>query len=265
MIWLIQLLDIIQKEYLLKAPTYHFSEPTKEDIEYITSKVSEDSFDELGLKKKMIEEYNKKNAEIVKCTSEYGIIFIVKNKWEPPFNTLWRCVRLLAKKSVRIVIFAHPNLRTMPMKGHHIKAQHINGGYANRCDSTSIVIYRKEEAVRVLLHELLHASCTDPYHKTVPEIEADTEAWAEIIQCAMAAEGNKTKWNKYISEQIEYSLRQAAALRDNHNVNSMNDYAWRYAIGRLEVWKSLGFNVGEIPIKYEPIQSLRLTIHEPKN
>jgi hypothetical protein len=208
--WVELMLANVKKEYSKPHPQFSMTEPTKEDMKYIYSIVGDSApFDELKLKEQLLGDLKNNKATIWKSYSTLGEIIYVGSEENQPINIWWRCVRLLSKKPVRIVIFAHTSLRLMPEKGEMVKAQHINGGYANRCDGRSIVIYRKEELTRVLLHELLHASCSDPYHDNVSHIESNTEAWAEIIQCAMVAAGNATKWKKCMNRQIYYSLRQS--------------------------------------------------------
>jgi len=261
--WVDLLLERVKNEYNKQYPKYSVVEATHDDINYIHSIVKNSDFDELNLKTHLMNDYKHGNASIWKSTCHHGEIIYIGDNEKVPIHVWWRCVRLLAKLPVRIVIFGSNNLRKMPTHGTAVRAAHINGGYANRCDPRSIVIYRKEEATRVLIHELLHASCSDPKTDSIPHLESDTEAWAEIIQCAMIAKGLKAAWSKCMKEQIAYSLRQAASLRDNHGVRSEQDYAWRYTLGRLDVWRRLGLDVPQIPESYEPLTSLRLTLKEP--
>jgi len=262
--WVELMLESVKKEYSKPHPQYSIKEATSNDMKYINYIVKSSSqFDELNLKQQRLDDLKENRTGIWKSYSPLGEIIYIGDKERVNLQVWWRCIRLLSKRPVRIIIFSHPSLRIMPEPGHPVKAQHINGGYANRCDGRSIVIYRKEEMTRVLIHELLHASCSDPYHVDVSELESDTEAWAEIIQCAMAAEGKENKWKAFIKKQIEYSIRQSATLRDNHKVVSKADYAWRYTTGKLDIWRKLGFNIPELPKTYSPITSLRLTIDEP--
>lgn len=260
--WLDDLLKLVSQEYSKELPSYTRSSITPDDMKYINTLLKDkDPFDELNLKQKMVDKLSKKKTSAWKTISDLGEIIYIGDE-EQPIGVWWRCVRLLLKKPVRIVIFGHPSLRKMPHRGS-VGPQHINGGYAMRCDATSIVIYRKEEITRVLIHELFHASCSDPYHKDVSELEADTEAWAEIIQCAMIARGVKSSFLPIMKEQIEYSVNQSKILKERYNINNKNDYSWRYAIGRIEVWKKLGLHVPEYLQYYKKTDSLRLTLREP--
>ena len=262
--WVELMLESVKKEYSKPHPQYSMKEASKEDMRYIHSIVNDSSpFDELKLRQKLLADLKMNRTGIWKSYSSFGEIIYIGDKERVNLPVWWRCIRLLSKRPVRIVMFSHPLLRMMPEPGHPVKAQHINGGYANKCDTRSIVIYRKEEITRVLIHELLHASCSDPYHMDTSDVESNTEAWAEIIQCAMIAEGKMDKWKACMRRQVVYSLRQSATLRDNHRVLSKADYAWRYTTGKFDVWKELGIKIPDLPKKYDPITSLRLTPDEP--
>lgn len=270
--WVDEFLTNIKNEYRLAYPYHKEYDAEEEEINYILSQTKgDDPFDKGGLKKDSAKAIESNKARVIKSQSPHGQIYVVSFKespFYPPWNTWWRLVRLLVpEKKVRIVVFGHPRERRPPEWNKNIGAEHINGGSAMRCDPRTILIYRKEEATRVLIHELLHASCTDPYHKDTPNIEADTEAWAELILCGVAARGNKNRWTDYLREQFKWSTQQAATLRDKYRVHGSKEYAWRYLVGRIDVWKRLGFKIPPIPgpSEYKPVDSLRFTICEPQN
>jgi hypothetical protein len=268
--WVQSLLEPIYKEYQTPPPKHSFGPVTHGDLTYIFKTAQEDDpFDTLHLKKETASALGAGRATVIKSVCPLGEILVVsfkKDPLHPPWNLWWRCVRLLSpQKKVRILMFAHPKERTLPKQGTRIGPKHVNGGAAFRCDPQSIVLYRKEEITRVLIHELLHASCSDPYHLDTPQIEADTEAWAEMVLCAMAAKGEQQPFVRHMREQIDWAVRQAATLQDAYQVYSPRDYAWRYLIGRLEVWRRLGLQVPSATSGYTNVHSLRFTICEPKD
>jgi hypothetical protein len=268
--WLDGLLNPIFQEYTLGPPNYTVEPGTYGDVQYIASKViPNDPFDKGKLKEYCIGKYNLGKADILKSTCQYGEIIIVslhESPFRPSWNTWWRAVRLLSKNNpVKIVIFGHPKRREIDHTTRSIGPEELNGGSANRCDPRTIVIYRKEEATRVLIHELMHANCSDPYYKTTPHIEADTEAWAEMILCGLCAKGRVAPWINYMKQQITWTLRQSTYLRKKFSVFGSGDYAWRYITGKLEVWESLGIRIPWNTTSDRPIQSLRFTVCEPKN
>lgn len=270
--WAADFLHPIQMEYKKPPPVYKLVKPSSDDIQYIKENAApNDPFDSLGLKRETLDALESGKAHILKCSAgSLGTILIVSFDKDPIkllWNTWWRIVRILATGPVRILIYAHPKERLTPERGLPIDKEHVNGGAAMRCDPRSVVIYRKEEVTRVLCHELFHTTCSDPYHLDTPQIEADTEAWAELVLCALAAQGNMNVWNANMKQQIIWSLKQAATVRDFHDVQGPKNYGWRYLTGRLDVWRRLGISVSEIPARgmYTPVRSLRFTVCEPKN
>lgn len=268
--WVEPFLKAVQQEYQKPPPPYSLGEPSADDLAYMESVAMEnDSFDTLGLKRECWLAYKAGKATITKATSPLGSICLLSlntSPVQPTWNTWWRGVRLLSpKKPVRIVMFAHPKQRELPPPPTKIGPAQVNGGATMRCDPQSVIVYRKEELTRVLLHELFHSSCSDPYHKDTPEIEADTEAWTELLLCAMAVKGAFKPWVRTIQHQFQWALRQEATTRDSGQIKSRADYGWRYLTGRLDVWRRLGLPVPYIEGRYQPVSSLRFTVCEPKN
>lgn len=270
LLWVAPLLGQVQAEYRRPPPQYRKERLTPSEYEAIVQLASEkDPFDTEGLKADTAEALISSKAIAFKTVCSLGEIIVVSYKtspYHPPWNTWWRAVRLLSPtKLVKIIVFGHPKKRLPPAASLPLKASHLNGGSAFRCNPQSIVIYRKEEATRVLIHELFHASCSDPYHKDTPQIEADTEAWAEILLCAMAAQGATSLWSKLMRQQIEWSKRQAVMAKTQHQVHTEKDYAWRYLVGRLDVWDRLGLPVDSVKVSNKPVNSLRFSLCEPTN
>lgn len=263
------LLKLVRNEYDKKPPSYSESKLTKNDVNYLLQvAMEEDPFDKNRLKKEAVSRLLEGSATVFKTICQHGEIIAISFNENPlslEWNTWWRAVRLLSpKKKVRIVFFGNPMNREFPKTGS-VESEHINGGSTYRCNSQTILIYRKEEATRVLLHELFHANCSDPYRKSTEYIEADTEAWAEIMLCAMAAKGQKTRWNTLMKKQIDWSVRQSETLKEYYGLRGPADYAWRYAVGRLDVWKSMGISIPTLKKPYKRSEKLRLTLCEPSN
>lgn len=165
----------------------------------------------------------------------------------------------LAPNGVKWTVYWFPAhiKRLLPPKGHEVRPENINGGYCFPCNPQSIVVYRYEEATRVLLHEVLHAACTDPPNAPLPWKEATTETWAELFLVALCSKGNEHKANELWKLQGQWIANQNAKLQDHYNVKTMEDYAWRYTVGRALVLYNLGI---VLPSAHdEPSSSSRLT------
>lgn len=267
--WVDSLLQSVKLDYSRSPPEFQFVQPTAADFQYVAEITgTPDSFDKLGLKADFSKRLKSRKANVVKSVCKHGEILLLtfkEDSYSPPWKTWWRAIRLLSPKPVRVAIFAHPQKRLSPPHGQPLAEEHVNGGMTMRCDAKTIIVYRKEEATRVLIHELFHANCSDPYNLDTPFLEADTEAWAELVLCAMAAKGNATAFKHLMGNQIQYAVKQSTSAEEHHDVEDETDYAWRYLRGRLDVWKRLGITFDESKATPEKIKSLRFTKCEPDN
>ena len=166
-----------------------------------------------------------------------------------------------ATRKTQILWFANKRNRFFPEKGKQLSSEHINGGYCMVCDPHTVVIYRLEDATRVLVHELLHGFCTDaPVGPANPVevMETATEAWAEIILAAGREVGVAAPHPipGALAAQLQWTALQNLRLRRDHGVQGPRDYAWRYTIGKEAALIRMGF----IPYvqKYKNV-SMRLT------
>ena len=148
----------------------------------------------------------------------------------------------------QIYLYASQVKRILPNDGP-ISAEHLNGGYTFPCKSDCIVIYRYEEATRVMIHELLHASCTDDFTKSVEFREASTELWAELFLVALLSKGNINLAEKLWKIQDHYIQDLNSTVYNYHHTKTPQDYGARYTILREGVLNDL-----RIPLdsKYKP-------------
>jgi hypothetical protein len=133
--------------------------------------------------------------------------------------------------------FLSDEKRIFPSKGQKVGPTNINGGYCQACRPETIVIYRREDATRVFIHEMMHAACLDDHSRPLPAVEAETEAWAEVFYAMLMAKeyglSPAAAWNI----QSSWSSSQNKRLREDFGVNSPTDYAWRYTVGKEAVWR----------------------------
>jgi hypothetical protein len=144
--------------------------------------------------------------------------------------------------------FAHSGRRLFPAAGRPVEAKHINGGYCMACQPDTIVIYRAEDALRVLIHEMQHASCLDNYKHSLPVIEAECEAWAEIFYSMFMARKHRLSVEDAWQIQLAWALGQNRRLQSKHRVLMPTDYAWRYTIGKENVWRKYGLLWDVVPM-----------------
>jgi hypothetical protein len=158
----------------------------------------------------------------------------------------------------RIGFFPAKTHRKLPEPYTPVGPQHVNGGYTMPCSTNGIVIYRKEEATRVLLHELFHASCCDRPELCLEEKEAETEAWAELVLLAYLSEGNQSTAATLLDKQLNWIGKSHTTLRNFYNIRGIDDYIWRYTIAREGAFCRLGISIPTVSIR-APLRSSRLT------
>ncbi len=176
-----------------------------------------------------------------------------------PWDLWGRIFRLFSTKpDITVYLLAHPSLRQAPPVPSHkpiqpIQPQHINGGYTYPCRKDTIVIYRAEDATRVLLHELQHGACLDPEADT-DTIEAHAEAWAELLYTALLVKGHPTNFHHQWAKQRAWSAQQNERVR--RHLTHEKDFPWRYTLGKTAVLNRWFPTTDRIP---PPSDSLRLT------
>jgi len=234
-------------------------EPTAEDFEHIKREGNSPSqFDPLGLRKQMIDDLASGKAILKTKSGPFAkVLAVVYPETQIPWKTLGQIFSSFGppkhKKAWRVVWFAHPKTRVFPLEEmvtenvtqqlkaqHLVQPQHINGGYAYACAPETIIIYREEEVERVLVHELLHAACTDDMSKPEWMREVLTETWAELFLVAILAQGSLRKAKKLWSIQAQWIADQEAVLVNEYKITKPEHFPWRYTVGRSSVLKALG-------------------------
>jgi hypothetical protein len=223
-------------------------QPTGEDLDHIFKQTS-DEFDVLKLKDTMLQDLRTGKASLVTKSGPYAkVLAVVYPDTVIPWDTFGAIFSAFGSPSGsaqypwRIVWFAHPTKRSIS-SNEEPGPEHVNGGYTYPCNNDTIVIYREEEVCRVLVHELLHASCTDDKSLDIVDQEAATETWAELFLVAIRAKGSKTRAAALWSEQAQWIANQENLLRTRHNVNSRDSYAWRYTVARRHVLEDMGIEL----------------------
>jgi hypothetical protein len=105
------------------------------------------------------------------------------------------------------------------------------------------VIYREEEVERVLIHELLHAACTDDMDKPEWLREVLTETWAELFLVAILANGSLRKANRLWKIQAQWIANQQHVLTTEYGVLTPESFPWRYTVGRASALQNLGITL----------------------
>jgi hypothetical protein len=237
-----------------KAVAWIVDEPSAADLDHMKAQTDESRFDPHRLRATVYADLVAGKARLV-CKrgvvgrSSMKVLAAVYPETEINWS-LWgdifRTFTGTAGRPVawRVVLFAHPRPREMPVRSEEPGPAHVNGGYAIAGDPASIVIYREEEAPRVLLHEMLHAAGTDDMRNEESKREVLTETWAELFLVAVKAKGSRRLAASLWETQARWIENQESLLRGSHNVLGPHNYAWRYTVGRSEVLAGLGIGLG---------------------
>ena len=250
----IELLSIMKAEQARPAPTWKKSQITPADLQTIKKESDGGPFDTLNIRNHMYNAFADGKAQIFAHESDVGrIITLTEESLDPTPLEIWgRLMRVFGQadstKRPQVIWFASRHMREFPARGQPIEPQHVNGGYCMACNPDTVVIYRREDATRVLIHELLHGFCTDkPLTATykTEHLETETEAWAELILAAAREIGIASPDGKplpyALNAQLEWVALQNAELKTHHGVHKSTDYGWRYTVGKETALHTLGF------------------------
>lgn len=249
-------------------------------------------FDPKGWRKEMYDRYKRGEArsEIRECAFGHVVVIYDNETQEVPWGLWGRILRLYhTPKSVkpRIYLLAHPALREFPKHAYPIGPLHINGGYNYPCNVEAVMIYRAEDATRVLIHELQHASCLDStpegrgilsresretepapegrgilshgkrdFHNHLDAVEAETEAWAELLYAGVLSQGKSAVFHRLVNIQARWMAEQNTRVRQF--IGESQKFPWRYTVAKEEVWRRWGIALPR-SLGTATSQSLRLT------
>jgi len=224
-------------------------------------------FDRLALKKTVWEGYEQGSVKLV-CRKLGGLarvlVFLPKGVNEPNWALWARVFEWFGpspdKKPWHVTYFAAQRKREFPEGGQDLGAEHVNGGYTTSCSTEGIFIYRHEESTRVLVHEMMHAACLDEHGWTIPHREAMVETWAELILIALLSKGGNLAAKRLWVAQSHWIADTNWKARHENNTHDMSDYAWRYLVGREEMYARLGIALPAArPVHARRAASLRFT------
>jgi hypothetical protein len=242
-----EIVENVKKQFELPPVRWTDAAPTEEDMAILEREgLSENPFDKINFRKEMWTALQTGHAELLCRTCSYGKVLVICMKgadlgisW-----SMWgRILQGFGATGARICWYANPTKRLLPAEGHPVGPEHVNGGYTMPCEVTAVIIYRLEEATRVLIHEMLHATCTDHDHDATEIKEAKTETWAELFLIGYASKGNAHLAEKLWAKQAAWIQEVNKTLLDSHGVRSLADYSARYTLGRVEQLQTYGLEV----------------------
>ena len=232
------------------VPTWEPCEATPEELAAAESEANAGKeFDKEGLKLGIWAAYKAGKARI-DCrrlgTLARVILFVSDGTRQPNWELWGRVFQWFGPSSDgrpwKMTWFPAKRLREFPLLGQDLGPEHVNGGYTTICSTHGIYIYREEEVTRVLIHEMVHASCLDEKHEgwTIPLKEAMVETWAELILIALVSRGSLFRAKSLWVKQSHWIADTNHTAQQNHNEDDASDYAWRYLSGRRVMYAMHG-------------------------
>jgi hypothetical protein len=238
----------------------------EKESEYLRKECLTDSeFDPHNCRRTLYNNMVKGLSMLVKATCPYGQVIVIVNDPKQTEDIPWglwgRILRMYTEKGhppFTVFFLTNMHLRTFPSATKPIMAENINGGYTYPCNRETIVIYRAEDATRVLLHELMHSCCLDHHEHGVDLVEAETEAWAELVYIAFLSQGKKKEFDELLRLQSEWMRQQNRKVKAHMRQPESMEFPWRYTIGKENVWRR--WNILRERKSYVSVgNSLRLT------
>jgi len=277
-------LALMQAEYQKPEVVWRASSLSPKDHAFLEKECKLTvGFDPKGWRKEMYDRYKRGEArsEIRECAFGHVVVIYDNESQEVPWGLWGRILRLYhTPKSAkpRIYFLAHPALREFPKSASRVPSYrinasyskhvggnpiyeeigplHVNGGYNYPCNLEAIVVYRAEDATRVLIHELQHASCLDDHDHGTDILEAETEAWAELLYAGVLSQGKRAVFHRLVNNQAHWMAAQNARVRQF--IGESQQFPWRYTVAKEEVWRRWGIAL-PAPLKAASLpNSLRL-------
>jgi len=239
------LLDRVQKEFSQPEIIWENTEVDSKDLQFLKDECYKDSeFDPINKRKMMFDLMISGKLFVIVGKCKYGQVMAIFETIdqidEMPWDLWGRILRMFSeplRKPFKIFFLASRALREFPLGNEPITPENINGGYTYRCNPETVIIYRAEDATRVLIHELQHSCCLDKAENGVDIVEAETEAWAELFYVAILSQGKKYIFKDLLQRQSEWIIKQNKKVKKHMaNPDSM-EFPWRYTIGKEEVWE----------------------------
>lgn len=252
------ILDMVKNDFST-AIKWETADITPKDMKFLKEECSKHSdFDPLHKRNTMYNDMLQLKTFNMAMKCKYGqvmAIFETKEQMKDIPLELWGHILSMFYEGnpFKVFFLANTSLRKFPENGEYTP-ENINGGYTYQCNPETIVIYRAEDATRVLIHELQHACCLDNNENGVDLVEAETEAWAELLYVAILSGGNKCIFNDMLQKQSSWIVSQNDRIKKQNG--ETKKFPWRYTVGKENVWRRWGLIKNAKHIK---VDSLRLT------
>lgn len=158
-------------------------------------------------------------------------------------NSLGEFLNISTKDlKIDLILYMSSSKKLCPVnKGQEMSYEHVNSGSTTYYYDTTyadpiVKLYRTEELVKVLFHELIHACKFDQLFDKYPKhafkvtrkqllfTESITECFARIINIIIYSHIYNEKMMKMLDYEIQFGLIQTAKIFDSYGFKSVNDF-----------------------------------------
>lgn len=142
---------------------------------------------------------------------------------------------------IDLILYMSPTKKICPNIKQTMTSEHVNSGstliyYDKTYGNPLIKMYREEELVKVLLHELIHACKFDNLFEDYPKhnfkidrkqilfTETITECFARIINIILYSHIYNKNFNEMLCDEIQFGLIQTGKILNNFEFKSVKDF-----------------------------------------
>ncbi len=178
-----------------------------------------------------IEQSLTKNQLLLLCNISSAMILTLSNILKINVDGLF----------IDLILYMSPAKKMCPNIKQTMKREHINSGsttiyYDKTHGNPLIKMYREEELVKVLLHELIHACRFDDLFEDYPKhefkvtrkqllfTESITECFARLINIILYSHIYGKNFTEILNDEIQFGLIQTAKILHNFGFESVKDF-----------------------------------------
>lgn len=138
--------------------------------------------------------------------------------------------------NVDLILFLSNALKQFPKHNQPLTENEVNSADTYTFPKSPLIrMYRREEMIKVFIHELIHATqcdtmvnsnITQSFNVDIPlkPLETITETFAEFINCVLYSYIRQTKLEKVMKKEIDFGFQQSGKILNHFNFTSIDEF-----------------------------------------
>jgi len=153
-------------------------------------------------------------------------------------DKLAKSIDIQINKNFNLMLFLSNKKKQFPIKNNECMTElHVNSASTHLLQIPLVKIFRSEEMIKILIHEIIHASGFDKIfgdidhtkysfkvNQTILFQEIIAETLAEYLNCLFYSKIHRQDFNKVLDKEIKFGLLQTAKILNHFNFKSMADF-----------------------------------------